>query len=403
MQIGEVSRRSGVSVRMLRHYDRINLVRPSERTASGYREYSSEDLRRLFQAEALRTLGLTLAQVAEALDAPDFAVHQTLAQLVDRTRDQIAAEQQLLGRLLEIDSTAPQDWGDVLDVVSLLTGLRSASASERQESALRAGREPASLLPQLVDAYLAEDEAHASGALRWAIAQAPGDAIPLLAAHAADPDQATRSRAVSALSKLGGVAAASALGPFVDDPDPRTAARAVLAIASTELELTAPQPAEASVAGQILRAEDEERNAAHAQDGQGDTADRDRVVPTAVGGRMGSGIDSSDLRDRLVQMIVDGIDDVAASEVLGRLAARSAAAATQIVDVLQERIGELQRAAPTDPQARGRLVQALGELPGQQTVELLQTLTGDDDPAVAMTARYLLNRTGLGSTTGTCP
>ena len=56
MRIGEVSRRSGVSARMLRHYDRIGLVQPSERTGAGYRDYSEDDLRRLLQVEALRSL-----------------------------------------------------------------------------------------------------------------------------------------------------------------------------------------------------------------------------------------------------------------------------------------------------------------------------------------------------------
>ncbi|VEI01890.1 Copper export regulator [Acidipropionibacterium jensenii] len=58
MLIGEVSQRSGVSVRMLRHYDRIGLMSPSGRTSTGYRRYEPDDLRRLFRVESLRTLGV---------------------------------------------------------------------------------------------------------------------------------------------------------------------------------------------------------------------------------------------------------------------------------------------------------------------------------------------------------
>ncbi len=58
MLIGEVAERSGVSPRMLRHYDALGLVSPTARTAGGYREYTSDDLRRLFHVESLRTLGL---------------------------------------------------------------------------------------------------------------------------------------------------------------------------------------------------------------------------------------------------------------------------------------------------------------------------------------------------------
>ncbi len=57
MLIGEVSRRCGVSTRMLRHYDTLGLVKPTGRTSSGYREYSADDIRRLFHVESLRTLG----------------------------------------------------------------------------------------------------------------------------------------------------------------------------------------------------------------------------------------------------------------------------------------------------------------------------------------------------------
>lgn len=66
MLIGEVAQRSGVSTRMLRHYDSLGLVRPTGRTTGGYREYSDADLERLVQVESLRSLGLSLRDVARA-------------------------------------------------------------------------------------------------------------------------------------------------------------------------------------------------------------------------------------------------------------------------------------------------------------------------------------------------
>lgn len=38
--IGQVARATGVSIRMLRHYDEIGLLQPSSRSISGYREYN---------------------------------------------------------------------------------------------------------------------------------------------------------------------------------------------------------------------------------------------------------------------------------------------------------------------------------------------------------------------------
>ena len=47
--VGAVAKLSGVSVRLLHHYDRIGLLKPSGRSAAGYRIYSLADLRRLQQ------------------------------------------------------------------------------------------------------------------------------------------------------------------------------------------------------------------------------------------------------------------------------------------------------------------------------------------------------------------
>jgi DNA-binding transcriptional MerR regulator len=88
--IGEVSARSGISARMLRHYDRIGLVSPTGRTRGGYREYSSDDVRRLFHVEALRSLGLGLQEVADALDDLSFDPADVVDRLLARTRERLA-------------------------------------------------------------------------------------------------------------------------------------------------------------------------------------------------------------------------------------------------------------------------------------------------------------------------
>lgn len=68
MLIGEVSARTGLSRRMLRHYDELGLVSPSARSSSGYRVYSREDLSRLLHVESLRSLGMSLADAARSPD-----------------------------------------------------------------------------------------------------------------------------------------------------------------------------------------------------------------------------------------------------------------------------------------------------------------------------------------------
>src|SRR3954470_25008057 len=66
--VGDLARLTGVTVRALHHYDEIGLVRPSERTAAGYRLYSDADVHRLQQVLLFRELGLPLDELAEAID-----------------------------------------------------------------------------------------------------------------------------------------------------------------------------------------------------------------------------------------------------------------------------------------------------------------------------------------------
>lgn len=47
LTVGQVAQEYGVTVRTLHHYDEIGLLRPSERSASGYRLYTRADLERL--------------------------------------------------------------------------------------------------------------------------------------------------------------------------------------------------------------------------------------------------------------------------------------------------------------------------------------------------------------------
>jgi DNA-binding transcriptional MerR regulator len=67
--IGDFARHGRVSVRMLRHYDAIGLLRPAHvDPASGYRCYEADQLARLNRVIALKDLGFTLQQVQTILD-----------------------------------------------------------------------------------------------------------------------------------------------------------------------------------------------------------------------------------------------------------------------------------------------------------------------------------------------
>jgi DNA-binding transcriptional MerR regulator len=332
--IGDVARRSGVSARMLRHYETLGLVRPTGRTVGGYREYSAEDVRRIFHVESLRSLGLSLKQIGRALEDPEFTPSELVGDLIRWTEDRLARERELLGRLRAIDAADPGGWPDVLRVVELMRGLGSADAARRQQAVLAApsedGPAPAELL---AEAALTEADPNVAGALRWALARSGADAVTALATGLDAPDPGTRRRAVQALAEMPDAPDVSALlTTALDDPDPAVRQAAALTLGGR---------------GVI------------------------EAVPV------------------LVAMIVDGVGDVDAAEALGALArdtGRDPGRTDRITALLTAEL-----AGPgTPPPARLRLTQALLELPAPAARGALRTLTEDDDRTVAAAATAFL-------------
>ncbi|UJP11279.1 MerR family transcriptional regulator [Microbacterium sp. KUDC0406] len=226
MLIGEVAAQSGISARMLRHYDSIGLVSPSERTAGGYRRYSEEDIRRLFHVEALRSLGLTLQEVADALDDPAFTPGSAVDGLLGRTRERIEREHQLLRRLERVRDSGPGAWSEVLRIIGLMHGLDSEDPSARQQAVLTTAPEQRDAA-MLVDAAIKETDPNAAGAFDWALARIGDDAVPLLAEALGSSDEPRRRRAAATLEKIGSARALKALGAA--SADPVVTARAALA------------------------------------------------------------------------------------------------------------------------------------------------------------------------------
>lgn len=217
MRIGEVARRSGVSTRMLRHYDRLGLVSATGRSSGGYRDYSDSDVQRLFHVESLRTLGMTLREIGTALDAAEFAPADLVAALIDRTRRRIAAEEELLGRLRHIAQADPGDLREVLDVVALLRGLASDSGARRIQAVLS----PPAAVPiaEIATTALAEEDLNVFGALCWLLARAGDAAIEPLTEGLRSPDPHVRIRAVVAIGGIDSDRVKPVLRPALTDID----------------------------------------------------------------------------------------------------------------------------------------------------------------------------------------
>jgi len=98
LKVGELAKRTGLTVRTLHHYDEIGLLKPSLRTEAGYRLYTAGDVARLQQVLSLRQLGFALEEARECLDRPDFSPLELIRLHVARLRKQVEMQQKLCDR-----------------------------------------------------------------------------------------------------------------------------------------------------------------------------------------------------------------------------------------------------------------------------------------------------------------
>ena len=202
MLIGDVARYTGVSVRMLRHYDAMGLVRPTGRTIGGYRDYSDDDVRTILQVKTLRSLGLTLKQIGRILEDPGRAPAALVDDLIRQTEERLDRERELLDRLRAIAASRPADWQEAVRIVKLVRGLGSASASRRQQAVLSWPADVAPPVDLLVRAVLSESDPNVAGALQWALARSDGDVVAGLRTGAQSDDVDIRRRAILAIAAM---------------------------------------------------------------------------------------------------------------------------------------------------------------------------------------------------------
>jgi DNA-binding transcriptional MerR regulator len=118
-QPGDFARRAGVTVRALHHYDRLGLLKPSDRTGAGYRLYGPADFARLQQIVTLKFIGFPLREIKRLLSGTALptalrlqrAVLEQKRRQLDQAIAAISKAERLVGR------RGGPDWGAFVKII----------------------------------------------------------------------------------------------------------------------------------------------------------------------------------------------------------------------------------------------------------------------------------------------
>ncbi|AZQ51226.1 MerR family transcriptional regulator [Burkholderia cenocepacia] len=126
LKVGDLAKRSGLTVRTLHHYHAIGLLTPSARADNGYRLYDRDDIARLHQIQALRRFGLSLAEIGDYLTRPGTPLVDLVAKQIASLDRQLAQTAQLRERLASLHAqlaagTEPElaDWLTTLELMTV--------------------------------------------------------------------------------------------------------------------------------------------------------------------------------------------------------------------------------------------------------------------------------------------
>jgi len=126
LKVGELARRTGLTVRTLHHYDSIGLLSPSARSDSGYRLYQRDDIARLHQIQALRRFDMSLADIGTFLANEDTPLGEIVRQQIAALDRQITQATTLRHQLTQMqqqldkgDQPALADWLTTLELMTM--------------------------------------------------------------------------------------------------------------------------------------------------------------------------------------------------------------------------------------------------------------------------------------------
>ena len=125
--IGQAAKQTGLSAKMIRHYEDAGLLHKANRTDSGYRLYNSQQLQQLSFIKQARTLGFSIAQISSLLglwrdpQRSSREVKQLAEVHLDEIKQKVAELQQMQKVLQQL---ADSCCGDDQPQCAILDGLQ---------------------------------------------------------------------------------------------------------------------------------------------------------------------------------------------------------------------------------------------------------------------------------------
>lgn len=135
--IGQISEKTGVTIRTLHYYDEIGLLKPAKNPTSGHRIYTDKDVFTLYKIISFKSLGMSLEKIREVLQKPvvNYSVKETLQlqrHSLYQKKIQIEKSMKAIDRILQL----LEEEGEI-DSDILMSLLRSIQTEEEQKAWLK--------------------------------------------------------------------------------------------------------------------------------------------------------------------------------------------------------------------------------------------------------------------------
>ena len=168
--IKDVSEITGLSIRTLRYYDKVGLLKPTKLTPAGYRLYGNEALEQLQEILFFREVGFPLATIKEMMEQPDYDRQQALrAQktLLEQKRNRLNGIIELITDVMEGANTMSFKEFSQTDVSLMIENMREGISEEQFEDFIQnyGGGSVESYQEQLMRTM--NDEKTRASMLRW--------------------------------------------------------------------------------------------------------------------------------------------------------------------------------------------------------------------------------------------